>query len=151
MTILPPLQVPNFLLASPTLLIGTAAVATYIRRDLARAFTLGRLGPGPLQARVGLLLECVMPSLAAQDSTDKSARSRRRKDPRPLSSGFYADGVFVFVVQLAAMLLIAALFMHIQVCTWQRFVDLCFVSAMWHRSFVLDSVSSGAGSSLLQI
>lgn len=107
-------------MASPTLLIGSAAVITYVRRDLTRAFTLGRLGPGPFQARVSLLLERVMPSLAAEDSTDQSSRRRRQKDPRPLGSGFYTDGVFVFVVQLAAMLLIAALFMHIQVCTRRR-------------------------------
>lgn len=109
------MQVPNFLLAFPTLLIGCAAVVTYVHRDLARALTLGRLGPGSLHIRASLLLERLLPSLAAQDSTDHASHSHRQKS-RPTSSGFFADEVFVFVVQLAAMLLIAALFMHIQVC-----------------------------------
>lgn len=109
------MQVPNFLLAAPTLVTAAAAVVAYVRRDPARALTLGRLGPGSLQARASLLLERLLPSLAAQDSTDDASRKRLRKPLPTLSAGFYSDGVFVFVVQLAAMLLIAALFMHIQV------------------------------------
>lgn len=128
-------QVPNFLLAAPTLITAAAAVVAYVRRDPARALTLGRLGPGCLQARASLLLERLLPSLAAQDSTDDASRSHVRKPLPTLSSGFYSDGVFVFVVQLAAMLLIAALFMHIQVC-----VLMMGVCVMW-----LDEARVGSG------
>eukprot|EP00892_Ulva_mutabilis_P012175 jgi/Ulvmu1/932/UM102_0015.1 len=129
-------QIPNFLLAAPTLLFGAAAVVSYVHRDVLRAATLGRLGPARLQARMSLLLERILPAYAPPESTDRNAaaRSARSKRRPSLKSGFYADAGFVFVVQLAAMLLIAAVFMHIQVVT--RFVTTC-LALYWYMAEVL--------------
>lgn len=111
-------QLPNFLLAAPTLLFGCGAVVSYVRRDAVRALTLGRLGPSWLQAHTRLTLERVMPCYAPVESTERNRTARRSLTKRrpSLRSGYYVDEGFVFVAQLAAMLLIAVIFMHIQVC-----------------------------------
>lgn len=49
---------------------------------------------------------------------------RRVQAKQPVGQGYFADEVFVFVVQLAAMLLFGITFLHIQVCLLLRCVTM---------------------------
>ena len=84
------MQVPNFVLAAPIIALACAAVVTYVRRQPATCLTIGNTLPTSW-----------LPGVL--------------KRSEQASSGFGAPDVFVFVVQLAAMLSFGAVFMHIQV------------------------------------
>lgn len=103
-------QIPNFVLAAPTLMLSFAAVRSYFRRDPARFLSLGNLGTHKMLARLRGAFE--------NDSaeTDEFSKPSILANARGQETGFSADGAFVFVAQLVAMALFAALFMHVQVC-----------------------------------
>jgi hypothetical protein len=84
------MQLPNFLLAAPVISISAAAVLEYASRRPLHCASLGGIVPPQLLGRV-----------VKQGTVNKK--------------GFLADGVFVFVAQLAAMVLFGTAFMHIQV------------------------------------
>lgn len=101
------MQIPNFGLAFPTLLLSFAAIRRYFKHDPARFLSLGNLGTPKMLAR---LRRMAGPPAPATEVSDSSAPLYTRERV----TGFVADDSFVFVAQLAAMALFAALIMHIQ-------------------------------------
>lgn len=117
-------QLPNFLLAAPILALATSAAAAYAAHNRSRVLSLGSLGPPSclrwLQTCVGAQHEGTSAnSYAATCDVAEQRRSSRGTPEEPAervpSIGFYADGVFVYVAQMSAMALFAALYMHVQV------------------------------------
>jgi hypothetical protein len=117
-----PVQVPNFVLAAPTLVISATAVWKYFMHDPARCITLGNLASPQLLARLQRLLE----PISVRHAVETSSRTPSNHT-NGYSTGFYADAVFVFVAQLAAMALFAGAFMHIQVRPWPA----CMRNVQW--------------------
>ena len=137
-------QIPNFALAAPTLLLACAAIHCYVKQDPARTLFLGNLGPAKFRARVasritGEKRSCAthdthaaypvdatsaMSGAHTHDSADSGSFAGASRRQSEAATGFLADGSFVFVAQLAAMALFAALFMHIQARFLPRFLPL---------------------------
>ncbi|XP_060640481.2 GPI mannosyltransferase 2 [Anolis sagrei] len=83
-----PKQIPNFVLASPAILLGSWAVWWYVTANPWHCLTLGLL----------------------------KRKSGMKKEDKP-SAGFSSPGVFVYVVHAAALLVFGTFCMHVQVIT----------------------------------
>ncbi|XP_070533797.1 GPI mannosyltransferase 2-like [Ptychodera flava] len=82
-------QIPNFLLALPMIILGCAAVWTYCTARWSHVKVLG-----------------LIPRKEKEEDAENNDRA-----------GFYSDGVFVYLVHMASLLLFGILFMNIQVIT----------------------------------
>lgn len=107
-------QIPNFALAAPTLVLSFAAVGSYFGHNPARFLSIGNLGTPRMRSYIHDLV-----NRARKDDLDDGSPpdSHVKAGYLKQDTGFFSDGSFVFVAQLAAMALFSALFMHIQVRT----------------------------------
>ena len=84
------MQIPNFVLAGPIICIATSAVVHYARQRPDICLSVGGILPASMW--------------------------HRSERPAPKAqAGYAAEAMFVFVAQLAAMLVFGTLFMYIQV------------------------------------
>nr|XP_056703351.1 GPI mannosyltransferase 2 [Euleptes europaea] len=84
-------QIPNFLLAAPTIVLGSWAAWCYVAANPWHCLTLG---------------------LARRETGRTTAESSSKP-----AAGFCAPGVFVYIVHATALLMFGTFYMHIQVLT----------------------------------
>uniref|UniRef100_A0A8D0B5F4 GPI mannosyltransferase 2 n=1 Tax=Salvator merianae TaxID=96440 RepID=A0A8D0B5F4_SALMN len=105
-----PRQIPNFLLAAPTIALGSWAVCWYVAANPWHCLTLGlvRRNPGGTEAE---------------------------EDAGKPASGFCSPRAFVYVVHAAALLVFGTFFMHVQVIT--RFLGSSSPVLYWFLAHLL--------------
>lgn len=86
-------QIPNFLLATPMVILCLCAVRYYIMNNLVHSLTLG-------------LLSCRSDTIEYRKKTDSADAGK---------AGFLCSGTYVYVIHMAALLVFGLLFMHVQV------------------------------------
>ncbi|EFJ08558.1 dolichol-p-mannose mannosyltransferase [Selaginella moellendorffii] len=109
-------QIPNFLSASPALLLASSAIVTYARAQPKLFYSLGLAAPSWQKRKAALL-------------PDHSKPPRVKKE----TTGFYAVASVPFVFELLVMTLVAFLVMHVQVST--RFLSCSPVIYWFSASF----------------
>ncbi|KAL3698442.1 hypothetical protein R1sor_012518 [Riccia sorocarpa] len=108
-------QLPNFLLASPMLVLSICSIIAYGRQQPRLLFSLGLVVAGsssPAQAKVALLSdgEEVRAKIARKGKTGDGSLEAPRK-------GFFSPAAVCFLIQLGFMTAVAMFVMHVQVAT----------------------------------
>jgi Gpi18-like mannosyltransferase len=146
----PPLQLGNFLLAAPVLLLSAQGVAEYARADWRRFLTGGLLPEEPRQAPGGQRKggqqrqrrgpqEAQQQEAQQQEAQQQEAQQQEQQQElgRGRGSAGYCGGeVAVFVFHWAFLAAVAAAVMHVQVAT--RFLSTCpplywYMAHAWQR------------------
>lgn len=108
------LQVPNFLLAAPVLLVSIAGCWAYAQRN-ARHMALGGLSHISSSTAATTGSTAARPGSTVTASPASSKRHQRDGSVRLYATGFFSPRVAVFIYPWAFMAACALLIMHVQV------------------------------------